>query len=153
MMLNVISRSRGCGKCGKAEAFFAEAFPSSAWKSSRRSCRRPPLSISTAAAFSTALRARRLVRLAVQETDIRNGKDSSKVRSRFQTPTRRANRSGGVEHGAGRARLSPRAQRAGTLARSVSEQQFDRSSIGSGTTARSREPEAEGQDRRPGDAD
>jgi putative transposase len=152
-MLNVISRSRGCGKCGKAEAFFAEAFPSSWWKSSRRSCRRPPLSISTAAAFSTALRARRLVRLAVEETDIRNGKDSSKVRSRFQTPTRRANRSGGVEHGAGRARLSTRAQRAGTLARSVSEQQFDRSSIGSGTTARSREPEAEGQDRRPGDAD
>src|SRR5262245_49519939 len=105
--------------------------------------KRPNLSISTAAAFSTASRARRLVWFAVEETDIRNGKDSSKVRSRFQTPTRRTNRSGGVEHGAGRARLSTGAQRAGTLARSVSKQHVDRSSIGSGTTARSREPEAE----------
>jgi hypothetical protein len=54
-MLFIDRRRRGCGKCGKAEAFFAEAFPSSLWKSSRRSRRRPPLSISSAAAFSTAL--------------------------------------------------------------------------------------------------
>src|SRR5262245_302133 len=151
-MLKMISCRRGCGKCGKAGAFFAEAFPSSWWKSSRRSCRRPPLPISTAATFSTALRARRFVRLAVQETDIRNGKDSSEVRSRFQTPTRRANRSRPTEHGAGRARLSTRAQRAGTVASSVSEHHVDRFSIGSGTAVGSREPEAKGQDWRPGDA-
>src|SRR5262245_49519940 len=45
-MLNLSSRSRGCGKCGKAEAFCAEAFPSSLWKSSRRNgriCRFPQL--------------------------------------------------------------------------------------------------------------
>src|SRR5438093_130973 len=38
----ISSRGQGCGKCGKAEAFFAKAFPSSLWKSSRRNCRTPP---------------------------------------------------------------------------------------------------------------
>ena len=47
-------RRRRCGNCGKAGAFFAEAFPNSLWKSSRRSRRRLPCSISTAAAVSTA---------------------------------------------------------------------------------------------------
>ena len=75
-----------------------------------------------AAAFSTAPRARRFARLAVEETDIRNGKDSSKIRSRFQTATGRTNRSRPAELGAGSARLSASAQRAGALARSVSQQ-------------------------------
>jgi len=49
----VIPSSRACWNCEKAEAFCAEAFSSGLWKSSRRSRRRPPLSISTAAAVST----------------------------------------------------------------------------------------------------
>jgi hypothetical protein len=84
-MLFIDRRRRGCGKCGKAEAFFAEAFPSSLWKSSRRSRRRPPLSISSAAAFSTALAPADVFGSGGEETDIRNGKDSSKIRSRVQT--------------------------------------------------------------------
>jgi hypothetical protein len=100
-MLFIDRRRRGCGKCGKAEAFFAEAFPSSLWKSSRRSCRRLPFSISTAAAFSTAPRARRFFRFVDEEIDIRNGKDSSKVRSRIQTSTDRANRGRGVDRRSG----------------------------------------------------
>jgi hypothetical protein len=47
------SHRRRCGNGGKAGAVFAEAFPNSLWKSSRRSCRRPPLPISTAVAVST----------------------------------------------------------------------------------------------------
>jgi hypothetical protein len=47
-----------CGKCGKSEAFFAELFPSTWWKSSNKKLAEgPPLSISTGAAFSTALHA------------------------------------------------------------------------------------------------
>ena len=49
------SSRRRCGNGGKAEAVFAKAFPNSLWESSRRSRRRPPLSISTAVAVSTAL--------------------------------------------------------------------------------------------------
>ena len=52
-------RRRRCGNGGKAGAVFAKAFPNSLWKSSRRSCRRRPLSISTAGAVSTALSAAR----------------------------------------------------------------------------------------------
>jgi putative transposase len=152
-MLFINRRRRGCGKCGKAEAFFAKAFPSSSWKSSKRSRRRPLLSISTAAAFSTAPRARRFVRLAVKETDIRNGKDSPKIRDRFQTPAGGTNGSRRPEHGASRTGLSVSAQRAGTLARSVSEQHVDRRSIGARTAIGSRERKVEGQDWRPGDAD
>jgi hypothetical protein len=40
---------------GKAGAVLAKAFPDSWWKSSRRNCRRRPLSISTAVAVSIAL--------------------------------------------------------------------------------------------------
>ena len=76
----MVRSRRGCGKCGKAEAFFVEAFPSNSWKSSRRSRRRRPLSISTVAPFSTALRADRGFRLAEEEPDIRNGKNPSKIR-------------------------------------------------------------------------
>jgi hypothetical protein len=47
------------------------------------------LRISTDAAFSTALRARRFSRV-VEEPDIRNGKNPSKVRSRIQTSTDRS---------------------------------------------------------------
>jgi putative transposase len=151
--MNRCSHRRGCGKCGKAEAVFAEAFPSSLWKSSRRSCRRPPLGISTAAAFSTALRACRLFELAEEEPDIRNGKNPSKVRSRFQTPAHRPDRSWPAEPNAGGARLSVIAQCGGTLARSVSEQHSGGSSIEPGTPVGSRERETQGQDWRLGHAD
>ena len=146
-------RRRGCGKCGKAETFLAEAFPSSLWESSRKSRRRPPLSISTAAAFSTAPRARRLFRLADGEIDIRNGKDSSKIRSRIQTSTDRANRSRGVDRRSGRTRPAAIEKPGRAMARSISKQRFGRSSIKPGTPIGSRERKAQGQDRRSGHAD
>jgi putative transposase len=152
-MLFVDRRRRGCGKCGKAEAFFAEAFPSSSWKSSRRSRRRPPLSISTAAAFSTAPRARRLFRLADEEPDIRNGKNPSKVRSRIQTSTHRADRGRLSDGGAGRTRSSTIEKSGRTLAQSVSQQRSGRSSVASGTPIRSRKRKAQGQDWRSRHAD
>ncbi len=149
-----IDRSRrGCGKCGKAEAFFAEAFPSSLWKSSRRNRRRHPLSISTAAAFSTALRARGFFRLAGEEIDIRNGKDSSKVRSRIQASTDRANRGRGAVRRSGRTRPAAIAKPGGAMAQSISKQRSGGSSIKPGTPVGSREREAQGQDRRSGHAD
>src|ERR1700688_851800 len=46
---------RRCGNGGKAGAVFAKAFPNSSWKSFRTRRRRPPLSIPTAVAVSTAL--------------------------------------------------------------------------------------------------
>jgi hypothetical protein len=89
-MLFIDRRRRGCGKCGKAGAFFAEAFPSSLWKSSRRSRRRPPLSISSAAAFSTALAPADVFGSGGEETDIsewerfvENSKPSSNGSSSF----------------------------------------------------------------------
>jgi putative transposase len=151
-MLFIDRSRRGCGKCGKAEAFFAEAFPSSWWKSSRRSCRRPPLSISIAAAFSTAPRARRWFGLADEERDIRNGKDSSKVRSRIQTSIDRADRSRPSDHRTGRTRSSTIEKPRRALAHSVSEQCADRSSVASGTPVGSRERKTEGQGWRSGDA-
>jgi len=52
-----IGGNERCGKCGKSEAFFAELFPSTRWKSSNKKLAEgPPLSISTGAAFSTARR-------------------------------------------------------------------------------------------------
>src|SRR2546428_8415704 len=136
--------SRGCGKCGKAEAFFAEAFPSSLWKSSIKSRRRRPLSISTAAAFSTAPRARRF-RRADEETDIRNGKNSSKVRNRIQTSTDRRDRRRPDHHRAGRARSSDIPKRHRTMARSLPQQRPGRSSIQPGTPTGSRERKAPSQ--------
>src|SRR5712692_5060136 len=145
--------SRGCGKCGKAEAFFAEAFPSSSWKSSRRSCRRPPLSISTAAAFSTALRARRFFRFADEEPDIRNGKNPSKVRNRIQTSTDRTDRSRPDHDRAGRARSSDIQKRHRTMARSLPQQRPGRSTIQPRTPTGSRERKAPGQGGRARHAD
>src|SRR5215467_12775851 len=144
--------SRGCGKCGKAEAFFAEAFPSSSWKSSIKSRRRRPLSISTAAAFPTAPRARRF-RRADEETDIRNGKDSSKVRNRIQTSTDRRDRSRPDHHRAGRTRSSNIEKRHRTVARSISQQRPGRSTIQSRTPIGSREREAPRQGGRTRHAD
>src|SRR5215467_14084906 len=139
--MNRCSRRRSCGKCGKAEAFLAQAFPSSLWKSSKGSCRRPPYWISTAAAFSTALEVGRLVEWAAEEPDIRNGKNPSQIRSRFQTASDRPDRSRPVESGAGVAGLSDRPQRAGTLARAVSPERSGGSSIEprAGTGGRERE--------------
>jgi len=150
-MFNASSR-RGCGKCGKAEAFFAEAFPSSLWKSTKRSRRRRPLSISTAAAFSTALYARQS-RLAVEEIEIRNGKESPKVRSRIQTSTDRSDRGRSVNHRASGTRPATVEKSDRAMARTVSKQRAGRSSIQPGTTIGSRERKAQGQDWRSGDAD
>jgi hypothetical protein len=60
-LLRKESRRRRCGNGGKAGAVFAKAFPNSLWESSKRSRRRPPLSISTAVAVSTALSAARFL--------------------------------------------------------------------------------------------
>src|SRR5881296_727999 len=154
-MLNMISsrRGRGCGKCGKAEAFFAKAFPSSWWKSSIRSCRRPPLLISTAAAFSTAPRARRFFRFADEEPDIRNGKNPSKVRNRIQTSTDRTDRSRPDHDRAGRARSSDIQKRHRTMARSLPQQRPGRSTIQPRTPIGSRERKAQGQGGRARHAD
>src|SRR5262249_37291803 len=149
----MVRSGRGCGKCGKAEAFFAEAFPSSSWKSSRRSRQRHPLSISTAAAFSTALCGRRSFRFAAEEPDIRNGKNPSKVRNRIQTSTDRTDR-GRRNHGSGGgAQASTVAKPHRVLAGSISHQRVGGSSIQAGTPVRGRERKAEGQDRRPVPAD
>src|SRR5436309_7294873 len=147
------SRRRGCGKCGKAGAFFAKAFPSSLWKSSRECRRRRPCSISTAAAFSTAPRARRFFRLADEEPDIRNGKNPSKIRSRIQTSTDRRDRSRAIDGPGGRAQASAVAKSDRVLARPIPQQRAGRSSIQAGTRIGRREREAQGQNRRPGDAD
>src|SRR5215468_4179994 len=144
--------SRGCGKCGKAEAFFAEAFPSTWWKSSKRSRRRPPLSISTGCDIFHSPRARRF-RRADEETDIRNGKDSSKVRNRIQTSTDRTDRSRPDHHRAGRARSSDIEKRHRTMARSVSQQRAGRSPIQPGTPIGGREREAPSQGGRARHAD
>src|SRR3989441_11707337 len=149
-----MSRSSwGCGKCGKAEAFFAEAFPSSSWKSSIRSCRRPPLLISTAAAFSTAPRARRFFRFADEEPDIRNGKNPSKVRNRIQTSTDRPDRSRPDHHRAGRARSSDIQKRHRTMAHSLPQQRPGRSTIQPRTPIGSRERKAPSQGGRARHAD
>jgi hypothetical protein len=132
---------RGCGKCGKAEAFFAEAFPSSLWKSSRRSRRRLPLSISAAAAFSTAPRARRLFRLAIEEPSIRNGKNPSKVRDRIQTSTDRGYRGRKNNGSGGGTQASAIAKPDRVLARSISHQRAG----GDRPSKRERQLEAENE--------
>ena len=152
-MLFIDRRRRGCGKCGKAEAFFAEAFPSSLWKSSGRSRRRPPLSISSAAAFSTALAPADVFGSGGEETDIHNGKDSSKIRSRVQTSTHRRDRSRPYDHIPGRTRSSAVKKSGRALAHAVSQQRSGRSSVATGTPVGSREREAQVQDWRSGDAD
>lgn len=152
-MLFIDSSSRGCGKCGKAEAFFAEAFPSSLWKSSRRSRRRLPLSICSAAAFSTALAPAVVFGSGGEETDIRNGKDSSKVRNRIQTSVDRADRSRPDQHRPSGARSSDLEERYRTMARSLSEQRAGRSPLQSGTPIGSRERKVEGQSWRTRHAD
>ena len=152
-MLFIDCRRRGCGKCGKAEAFFAEAFPSSLWKSSRRNRRRQPLSISIAAAFSTAFSARRLFRFPDEVIDIRNGKNSSKVRSRFQTSTDRADRGGSIDRRTGRTRPADIEEPGRAMARSISKQRSGRSSLKPGAPIGSRKRETQGQDWRSGHAD
>src|SRR5436853_283317 len=147
------SRRWGCGKCGKAEACFAEAFPSNSWKSSRRSRRRRPLLISTVAPFSTALRARRGFRLAEEEPDIRNGKNPSKIRDRIQTSTGRTNRGRADHPPAGGARASTVAKPHRVLARTIPPERAGRSSIQTRTRIGTREREAEVKYPRSGHAD
>jgi hypothetical protein len=117
------SRRRGCGRCGKAEAFFVEAFPSNSWKSSRRSRRRRPLSISTVAPiFHSPFAPTAGFRLAEEEPDIRNGKNPSKIRDRIQTSTGRTNRGRADHPPAGRARASTVAKPHRVLARAIPPQ-------------------------------
>lgn len=153
-MWNIDRRRRGCGKCGKAVAFGAKAFPSSLWESSREYCRRHPYPISTAAAFSTARSARRFYRLGAEELDIRNGKkNQTKVRQRIQTSVGPADRGRPVVGARGRAGASTVAQSDRILAQTVSRRRAGRSSIKTGTPVGGREREAQGQGWRPGDAD
>ena len=138
-------RRRGCGKCGKASLFCATLF--------QASCGNPrSLRISTDAAFSTALFARRFS-LVVKEPDIRNGKNSSKVRGRIQTSTDRADRGRPNDRISGRTRTANLQKSDRALARSVSQQRSGRSPIKSGTPVGGRERKAQGQDWRPGHAD
>src|SRR5215472_14446037 len=150
-MWNIDRRRRGCGKCGKAGAFCAQAFPSSSWKSSRECCRRLPFLISTAAAFSTARRASRLFRLAEMEPDIRNGKENqTKVRKRIQTSTGDANRGWPVVGAGGCAGASTVAQSDRILAQPIPQRRAGRSSLETRTPIGGREREAQGQGRRSG---
>jgi putative transposase len=139
------SRRRGCGKCGKASLSCATLF--------QASCGNPrSLRIPIDASFSTAPRARRFSRV-IEETDIRNGKDSPKVRGRLQTSIDRADRSRGDDRRSGRSR-APAVQKSGrALARSISKQRPGRSTIKPGAPIGGRERKAQGQDWRSGDAD
>jgi len=153
-MWNIDRRRRGCGKCGKAGAFCAKAFPSSSWKSSRRCCRRHPYSISIAAAFSTARSARRFFWLADEEPNIRNGKkNQTKVRNRIQTSTGHADRGRPVDRAGGCAGASTVAQSDRILAQTIPQRRTGRSSLEKRTPIGGREREAQGQGRRPGHAD
>src|SRR5581483_9947594 len=107
-----------------------------------------PLSISAAVAFSTAPRARRFFRLAVEEPSIRNGKNPSKVRDRIQTSTDRRYRGRKNNGSGGGTQASAIAKPDRVLARSISHQRTGGSSLQEGTPIRSRKREAEGQDRR-----
>ena len=153
-MWNIDRRRRGCGKCGKAGAFLAQAFPSSWWKSSREYSRRHPYWISIAAAFSTARSARRCFRLAEEEPDIRNGKkNQTKVRNRIQTPTGHADRGRPADGAPGSAGTSAVAQSDRILAQTIPQRRAGRSSIETGTPVGGREREAQGQGGRSGHAD
>jgi putative transposase len=138
-------RRRGCGKCGKASLVCATL--SQASRGNPRFLR-----ISIDASFSTA-RFDRHFGLEAEEQVIRNGKNSPKVRSRFQTASDRTNRSRRADLGAGRTGLSTGAQRAGALARSVSGQPVALLCICTGTPAGSRKRKAQGQGWRSGHAD
>ena len=94
-----------------------------------------------------------MFRLADEEPDIRNGKNSSKVRSRIQTSTDRADRGRLSDRGAGRTRSSTIEKSHRALAQSVSQQRSGRSSLNSGTPIGGRKRKAQGQDWRPGNAD
>jgi putative transposase len=89
----------------------------------------------------------------VEEPSIRNGKDSSKVRSRLQTSINRTDRSRGDDRRSGRTRASVVQKPGRAVARSVSKQRAGRSPIESGTPVGGRERKAQGQDRRSGHAD
>src|SRR2546425_7543998 len=143
------SRSVFCGGFSKQLVEIINKKPPQATLKSRR---RRPLSISTAAAFSTAPRARRF-RRADEETDIRNGKNSSKVRNRIQTSTDRRDRRRPDHHRAGRARSSDIPKRHRTMARSLPQQRPGRSSIQPGTPTGSRERKAPSQGGRARHAD
>ena len=139
------NRRRGCWKCGNASLSCATLF--------QASCGNPRfLRIYTDASFSTALPARRFSQV-VEEPDIRNGKDSSKVRSRIQTSIDRANRGRGHDRRPGGPRSAAVQKSGRALARSVSKQRAGRSSIEPGTPAGGRERKAQGQNWRSGHAD
>src|SRR5688572_7555661 len=139
------TRRRGCGKCGKAALFCATLFQASGGNPRF-------LRISTDASFSTAPRARRFSS-EVEEPDIRNGKNPSKIRGRIQTSTDRPDRSRPPDRRSGRARSTDIQKPNRTMARSVSQQRAGRSPIEPGTPIGGREREAQGQDRRSGHAD
>src|SRR5688500_7507968 len=135
--MSVSRRHCGCGKCGKAELFYARLFQSS--RGNQRLLR-----ISTDASFSTAYRVRPFW-LAVEWTDIRNGKNPSKVRSRIQTSTDRTDRNRAQDRRSGRTRGADLQKLDRSLAQSISQQSAGRSPIEPGTPTGSRERKAQGQ--------
>lgn len=137
---------RGCGKCGKAEPFCARLF--------QASCGNPRfLRISTDAALSTALRARRFFRV-VEESDNFHGKTKlSSVRSSVQKSVGRAGPERTAERRPGGTRPSNFQKSDRSVVRSVSRQGPGRETLQPGTPTRGREQEAQGQGCRSGHGD
>ncbi len=137
---------RGCGKCGKAEPFCARLF--------QASCGNPRfLRISTDAALSTALRARRFFRV-VEESDNFHGKTKlSSVRSSLQKSVGRADPERTAERRPGGTRTSNLQKSDRSVVRSVSGQGPGRETLQPGTSTGGREQEAQGQGCRSGFGD
>jgi putative transposase len=137
---------RGCGKCGKAEQFCARLFQAS--RGNPRFLR-----ISTDAALSIALRARRFFRV-VEDSDITNGKTKlSSVRNGLQNSVGRADPERSAERRPGGTRTSNLQKSDRSVVRSVSRQGLGRETFKPGTSTRGREQKAQGQDWRSGHGD
>ena len=140
------ARRRGCGKCGKAERFL-RGFSKRLWESVLFT------DFHQTWHFPQPL-ARVVFGPVAKDTDIRNGKNPSKVRTRIQTPNGRTGRDRASNDGPGRTRVSNLAKPDRTVAKTVSQQRqrSGRPAVPTGAPIGSREREAEGEDRRPGHA-
>ena len=137
---------RGCGKCGKAEPFCARLF--------QASCGNPRfLRISTDAALSTALCARRFLRV-VEKANNFNGKTKlSSARSSLQKSVGRADLERSAEPQPSGTRTSNLQESDRSVVRSVSRRGPGRETFKPGTPTGGREQKAQGQDWRSGDGD
>ena len=143
----MVDRSRrGCGKCGKAEPFCARLF--------QASCGNPRfLRISTDAALSTALYARRFFRV-VEKANNFNGKTKlSSARNSLQKSVGRADLERSAEPQPGGTRTSYLQESDRSVVRSVSRQGPGRETLKPGTPTGGGEQKAQGQDWRSGDGD